>query len=303
MPTDAKPLHDSLLRCKLLDNLSLLALVRSDYYILDCGAEHASTIVRILHLLANKDESIHAFQHIRNHATRKAVLGRLTPKSRAHVEKALEQAKAANVKRGELTPYLFHRLPTEMWDIIRSKSSQFCVGLLSTHFLLHPPSEISSQLLWYSIFQDERWLNHVTENGGEPGLLLLDGQSRVTLLLHNRRGLISRRLFFDSLRPHTRMSSGYEVTVGTVCLNIAVLLDHPYLEPSTLENSKNAGYLFWTDEQRRLTKIEARDIKTLKEILEFYLVRMQLEAHGKVQTMHYVFHHDKIYWPSMNEDS
>jgi hypothetical protein len=78
----------------------------------------------------------YAFQHIRNYAIQKAVLEPLTPKSGARVEKALVQATAAGVKCGELTrdttstniPSLFPQLPTEMWDVVRSNSSQFCAG-------------------------------------------------------------------------------------------------------------------------------------------------------------------------------
>ena len=169
----------------------------------------------------------------------------------------------------------------------------------------HPPRELSYNILWYEIFKDERWLDNVTTNNAHPGLLgqNLDRCSperggRITLLLHNWQDNQSKRLFFESLRHYKELESGYEVDIGKLRLNIAVIRGIPYMESWPPEGSE---YCFWTDINRKLRTIKAKDV-TSDDIPHFqyfperFRVSLSFVTQAKKHGIQYVFSQVKVYY-------
>ena len=81
--------------------------------------------------------------------------------------------------------------PNEIWDKVRRYTSPFHTGLLAREFNIYPPTEHVHETMWYDIFRDERWLDVVTAQGRNPGLLTpmirddtLGQRFRVTILLY-----------------------------------------------------------------------------------------------------------------------
>jgi hypothetical protein len=98
--------------------------------------------------------------------------------------------------------------------------------------------------------------------------------------------------------------SDYEVNVGNVRLNIAVILDHPYIDLSMLKNSKRVEYFFWTERKRSLSTITTpEDIVTDTVIPKSFLVKMPLTGLRRGHEVYYLFFEEKIWWPSMTEVS
>ncbi|KAH7061776.1 hypothetical protein BKA63DRAFT_527375 [Paraphoma chrysanthemicola] len=203
----------------------------------------------------------------------------------------------------------FHeRLPYELWEIVQKYLSLFYAGLLFDEFGVQLRKHQRHYSFWYDIFKDEKWLNHVVDNGGNPGLVFLEERNErmlVVLLLHKHvPGTKSREMFCSSVRSHDNSSEKHKGNVGDYDLDLKavhgnseqmggnalptppVLTGLRYLKPY----KNNASYCFWTGAEQDLTRIDMGHVTTYrgniitlelpvtterKEFAQFYVVNIE----------------------------
>jgi hypothetical protein len=192
------------------------------------------------------------------------------------------------------------RFPNEVWDSIRWYASPFYTGLLSREFNIHPATEQAHNNIWYEIFKDERWLDLVTGQHRNPGLLapelcgnILENRRKITLLLYRRQNQDqeARTLFYKSLRPYREVGNGYEVDVGRVRLNVGVIRGNPYFK----DLCSPLQYLFWTDVMRSIRLIQAHQIHTT-HMEDTSSIEMRLASKHKDEIFQYLLTEETLYW-------
>jgi hypothetical protein len=190
--------------------------------------------------------------------------------------------------------------PNEIWDSIRRNASPFYTGLLLRECNIHPSTEQAHNTIWYDIFKDERWLDLVTGQHRNPGLLapelrdnILENRRRVTLLLDRKQDQAqeARNLFYKSLRPYSEVGNGYEVDIGRVRLNVGVIRGNPYFK----DLCSPLHYLFWTDVMRSIRLIKAHQIHTT-HLEDTSLIEMRLTSKHKDETYQYLLTEETMYW-------
>lgn len=190
---------------------------------------------------------------------------RKRPKLFAHRSSRL----LSRVQKPVLKKTLVEKLPTELWDNVKTYLSPHSTGLLRKQFRFTSTQKQSHEEIWYQIFKDEKWLNYVVNNNGHPGLLLVDQYDHngvntqlAVLLLHNfTSGPESKKLFFKSAHRWTQAkSSPHRFLIGRKHIDLRVLFQNNLYDISELHTLRPelASYFFFTDTQRKCRRVEDR---------------------------------------------